>query len=206
MTTPFSYSTGPQPGWVRASRLPPSACVRSSHAARRAQWRRTCCSLRPTLYRWNVSISRNGTGWTATPAPSSLHGTLRAACRTLQTRAWPLPSLVHWTAANAPPGSRLEAQCTRGQGSLQLTTGAEEPSSTETVSTPPSTPGHYPALPSTTSSSASFAFFFFNESNKGRLGDATAKALWLTKSSPCSCWRSRRQHRPHLRLPIGRLQ
>ena len=34
---------------------------------------RTCCSPHPTLNRWNVSLSRNGTGWTATPAPSSLH-------------------------------------------------------------------------------------------------------------------------------------
>ena len=28
---------------------------------------------------------------------------------------------------------------------------------------------------------------FFNESNNGRLGDATAHATWFTKSSPCTC-------------------
>ena len=77
----------PQHVWVHAPRLPPSACVRSSRAACRAQWRRTCCFLHSAFNRWNVSASQNGTGWAATSAPPACMRSLRAACRAHQTQA-----------------------------------------------------------------------------------------------------------------------
>ena len=191
---------------MRSSQLPPSTCVRSSHAARRAQWsRRAAPYTPPSTGGTSHSAGTAQDGPPRLPPPACMRS-LRAACRALQTpgattplfgpldscqcSTWQSP----WDSMHAWPGlppthNRSEKAILNGQ-----------------TPTPASTPGHHPALPFTTSSSASFAFFFFNESNNGRLGDATANAIWLTKSSPCSCWRSRRQHRPHLRLPIGRLQ
>ena len=59
--------------WVHTSQLPPATCVGPSRAACLAQSGQMCYFPHSTLNRWNVPPRRNGTGWIATSAPSSLH-------------------------------------------------------------------------------------------------------------------------------------